>query len=126
MNKDQLVEELSKLTVLELAELKEALEEKWNVTAMPAAAAVVPGAAAPAEAADEATDFEVILKEVPAAKKLAVIKLVRELTGLGLKEAKELTEAAPKAVKEKAAKEEAEKIKKDFEAAGAVVELKAV
>lgn len=124
--KDQLVEELSKLTVLEMAELKTALEEKWGVKAAAAAVAVAAPAAGGAAAAPvaDATDFQIILQEVPADKKIGAIKVVRELTGLGLKEAKEIVEAAPKVVKETAPKAEAEDAKKKLEAAGAKVTLK--
>ena len=125
----ELVESLSKLTVLEMSELKKALEDKWGVKAAAAAVAVAaPAAGAAAPAAAESTDFQVILSGVPADKKIGVIKVVREITGLGLKEAKELAEAveggAPKAVKETAPKAEAEEIKKKLEAAGAKVTLK--
>jgi large subunit ribosomal protein L7/L12 len=128
MDKDALVDALSEMTVLEMAELKTALEDKWGVKAAAAATAVV--AAAPAEAAgaaaEEATDFEVILKDVPADKKIAVIKVVRDVTGLGLKEAKELVEGAPKTLKDSAPKAEADEIKGKVEATGATVELKGV
>jgi large subunit ribosomal protein L7/L12 len=128
MDKDALVDALSEMTVLEMAELKTALEDKWGVKAAAAAATVV--AAAPAEgagaAAEEATDFEVILKDVPADKKIAVIKVVRDVTGLGLKEAKELVEGAPKTLKDSAPKAEADEIKGKVEASGATVELKGV
>lgn len=126
---EKLVKELSELTVLEMAELKKALEETWGVEA---AAAPVAVAAAPAagggdaEAAEEATDFEVTLAEVPADKKIAVIKVVREVTGLGLKEAKEMVEGAPKVLKDKAPKAEADEIKSKLEAAGAKATLKGV
>lgn len=120
---EQLVEDLSQLTVLEMSELKIALEEKWGVKAAAAAVAVAaPTAAAPAEA--EATDFQVTLVELPADKKIGVIKVVREITGLGLKEAKEVVDSAPKVVKESAPKIEAEAIKKKLEEAGAKVTLK--
>jgi len=128
-NLEQLVEELSQLTVLEMSELKTALEEKWGVKAAAAAPAmmVAPGAAgAAAEAEEEATDFQVTLEEVPGDKKIAVIKVVREVTGLGLKEAKELVEGAPKVVKESAPKVEAEEIKKKIEDTGAKASLKGV
>ena len=118
---ENLLAEIEKLTVLELADLVKAIEEKFGVSA--AAAAVVaaaPGAAA--EAAAEKTSFNVVLKEA-GANKIAVIKVVREATGLGLKEAKDLVDGAPKTVKENANKEEADKIKADLEGAGAVVEL---
>lgn len=127
MNKEALVEELSKLTVLEMAELKEALEEKWGVKAAAAAAVVAAPAAGGGEAAaEEATDFQVVLASAPADKKIAVIKIVREVTGLGLKEAKELVEGAPKTLKDSAPKAEAEEIKKKVEETGGKVELKAV
>jgi large subunit ribosomal protein L7/L12 len=121
---EQLVSELSELSVLEMAELKTALEEKWGVKAAAAAAAPVAAAAAPAAAAAEATDFLVTLTESAADKKIGVIKVVREITGLGLKEAKDLVEGAPKVIKESAPKAEAEDIKKKLEAAGAKVTLK--
>lgn len=118
----KLVDELSNLTVLEAAELSKMLEEKWGVSA----AAPVAMAAAPAEAApvaEEQTEFDVVLAAI-GDKKINVIKEVRAITGLGLKEAKDLVEAAPKAVKEGASKDEAEKIKKQLEEAGATVEVK--
>ncbi len=114
----KLVEELSKLSVLEAVELSKALEETWGVSA----AAAVAVAAGPA-AAEEKTEFDVILAEA-GANKLAVIKAVKDITGLGLGEAKALVESAPKAVKEAASKDEAEKLKATLEAAGAKVELK--
>ncbi len=118
----QLVEELSQLTVLEMAELKTLLEDKWGVKA---AAAAAPAAAAPAAAAAaEATDFQVTLVEAPADKKIGVIKAVREITSLGLKEAKDLVDACPKVIKETCPKAEAEDIKKKLETAGAKVTLK--
>ncbi|MET3589915.1 large subunit ribosomal protein L7/L12 [Bartonella silvatica] len=118
----KIVEELSNLTLLEAAELSKLLEEKWGVSAAaPVAVAAVGGAAAPA--AEEKTEFDVILVE-GGAQKINVIKEVRALTGLGLKEAKDLVEGAPKPIKEGASKEEAEKIKSQLEAAGAKVELK--
>lgn len=126
-NLDQLAEELSSLTVLDMSKLKEMLENKWGVKAAAAAPvammAAASGAAAPA-AASESTDFQVTLSESPADKKIGVIKVLRELTGLGLKEAKELVEAAPKEIKPSAPKAEAEDIKKKLEAAGAKVTLK--
>lgn len=121
---DQLVESLSQLTVLEMAQLKEALENKWGVKAQAAVAVAAAPAAAGAAPAAEATDFEVILSESPADKKIGVIKVVRELTGLGLKEAKDLVDGAPKQVKASAPKAEAEKMKKQLEEAGAKVVLK--
>ena len=117
-----LVEELSKLTVLEAAELSKALEEAWGVSAAAAVAVAAPaGAAAPA--AEEQTEFDVILTG-DGGKKINVIKEVRAITGLGLTEAKTLVESAPKAVKEGVNKDEAEKVKKQLEEAGATVELK--
>jgi len=120
----KIADELSELTVIEAAELATLLEEKWGVSA--AAAAPVAVAAAPGaggEAAEEKDEFDVVLAGA-GDKKIEVIKVVRAITGLGLKEAKELVESAPKPVKEAAAKDEAEQIKKDLEAAGATVELK--
>lgn len=108
-----------------MAELKTALEEKWGVKAAAAAVAVAAAPAAGAAVA-EATDFQVTLAEVPADKKIGAIKIVRELTGLGLKEAKDLVDGAPKVLKETAPKAEADEIKAKFEAAGAKVTLKAV
>jgi large subunit ribosomal protein L7/L12 len=119
---DELVEQLSSLTVLEAADLAKMLEEKWGVSA----AAPVAAAAAPAAAAavvEEQTEFDVILAAA-GDKKINVIKEVRAITGLGLKEAKDLVEAAPKAVKEAVSKDEAAKLKKQLEDAGAKVELK--
>lgn len=124
--KEQLIAALSELSVLEMAELKSALEEKWGVKAAAAAAAPVAVAASSAAAAPaaEATEFQVTLAEAPADKKIGIIKVVREITGLGLKEAKDLVEAAPKVLKDTAPKAEAEEIKKKLEAAGAKVTLK--
>jgi large subunit ribosomal protein L7/L12 len=123
-NLEQLVEDLSKLTVLEAAELSSLLEEKWGVSAAaPVAVAAAPGAGGAAEAAAEKTEFTVVLAAA-GDKKINVIKEVRAITGLGLKEAKDLVEGAPKDVKADVGKEEAEKIKKQLEDAGAKVELK--
>ena len=122
----KLVDELSALTVLEAAELSKLLEEKWGVSAAaPVAVAAVgaAGGAAPAAAEEEKTEFDVILVDA-GDKKINVIKEVRAITGLGLKEAKDLVEGAPKPVKENVAKDEAEKIKKQLEAAGAKVTIK--
>ena len=116
----KLVDELSALTVMEAADLSKILEEKWGVSA---AAAVAAAPAAAAAAAEEKTEFDVILAEA-GANKINVIKEIRAITGLGLKEAKDLVEAAPKAVKEGIKKDEAESIKKTLEAAGAVIEIK--
>ena len=118
----KLVDELSALTVMEAAELSKMLEEKWGVTAA-AAVAVAGAAGAGAAAAEEKTEFDVILAEA-GANKINVIKEIRAITNLGLKEAKDLVDGAPKTVKEGAPKEEAEAIKAKLEAAGAKVELK--
>ncbi len=121
---DQIVEQLSGLTVIEAAQLSKKLEEKWGVSAAaPVAMAAAPGGGAAAPAAEAKTTFDVVLKEA-GANKIGVIKEVRAVTSLGLKEAKDLVEGAPKTVKEGATKEEAEEIKKKLEAAGAKVELK--
>jgi large subunit ribosomal protein L7/L12 len=120
----KLVDDLSKLTVLEAADLAKLLEEKWGVSAAAAVAvAAAPGAAAGAAPAEEKTEFTVVLTS-HGEKKIEVIKEVRALTGLGLKEAKELVEGAPKNVKEGVSKDEAEKVKTQLEKAGAKVELK--
>ena len=120
---EQLVTDLSGLTVLEAAELAKLLEEKWGVSAAAPVAAVAAAAAAPAAAAVEKTEFTVMLMEA-GDKKINVIKEVRAITGLGLKEAKDLVEGAPKPVKEDVSKEDAAKFKKQLEEAGATVELK--
>ncbi len=121
----KIVEDLSNLTVLEAAELSKMLEEKWGVSAAApvAVAAAAGGAAAGGEAAEEKTEFDVVLAAA-GDKKIEVIKEVRAITGLGLKEAKDLVEGAPKTVKEACGKDEAEELKKKLEAAGAKVELK--
>jgi len=120
----KLVDDLSALTVLEAAELSKLLEEKWGVSAAaPVAVAAAGGGAAAAPAAEEKTEFDVVLAAA-GEKKINVIKEVRAITGLGLKEAKDLVEAAPKAVKEGVSKDEADKFKKQLEEAGATVELK--
>ena len=118
---NKIIDELSKLTVVEAAELSKQLDEKWGVTAAAPVAAAAPGAAAPA--AEEKSDFTIFLASA-GAKKINVIKEVRAITGLGLKEAKDLVEAAPKEVKKGVAKKDAEEAKKKLEAAGAKVELK--
>lgn len=124
ITKEQVVEWLSAQTVLEVADLVKDLEEKWGVSAAaPVAVAAGPAGAAAAEAVEEKDEFDVILK-AHGSNKIATIKEVRALTGLGLKEAKELVESAPKPVKEGASKDEAEEIKKKLEAAGAEVEVK--
>jgi large subunit ribosomal protein L7/L12 len=120
---NKIVEELSTLTVLEAAELSKLLEEKWGVSAAAAVAVAGPAAVAAGPAAEEQTEFDVILTG-DGGKKINVIKEVRAITGLGLGEAKALVEGAPKAVKEGVNKDEAEKIKKQIEEAGGTVELK--
>jgi len=120
---EKIAEDLSSLTVLEAAELTKLLEEKWGVSAAAAAVAMPGAAAAGAEAVEEKTEFDVVLAEI-GDKKINVIKEVRAITGLGLKEAKDMVESAPKAVKEGVDKDEAEKIKKQLEDVGAKVELK--
>ncbi len=122
-NLEKIVEDLSSLTVLEAAELAKLLEEKWGVSAAAAVAVAAGPAAAAAAPAEEQTEFTVVLAAI-GEKKIEVIKEVRAVTGLGLKEAKDLVEAAPKPVKEGVSKEEAEKIKAALEKAGATVELK--
>ena len=117
---DKMLEEIDSLTVVELAELVKGIEEKYGVTAAAVAAPAAGGAAG--EAAAEKSDFTVVLKET-GANKIAVIKVIREVTGLGLKEAKEIADGAPKTIKEGVAKEEAEEMKAKFVEAGAVVEL---
>ncbi|MER9028926.1 50S ribosomal protein L7/L12 [Mesorhizobium sp. M0674] len=120
----KIVDDLSKLTVLEAAELSKLLEEKWGVSAAaPVAVAAAGGTAAAAAPAEEKTEFDVVLTEA-GAQKINVIKEVRAITGLGLKEAKDLVEAAPKPVKEAVSKADAEKFKAQLEAAGAKVDLK--
>ena len=116
-----ILDEIKSLTILEVADLVKALEEEFGVSAAPVAAVAVGGAAAPA--AEEKTEFDVVLASF-GDNKLGVIKAVREITGLGLKEAKELVEGAPKTVKEAVAKDEAEKIKETLTAVGATVEIK--
>ena len=122
MNKDQIMEAIEKMSVLELADLVKALEEKFGVSAAaPVAVAAAPAAAG--AAAEEKTEFDVILTNAGASK-INVIKVVREITGLGLKEAKEIVDGAPKAIKEKVAKADADAIKAKLEEAGATVEVK--
>ena len=120
---NKIVEDLSSLSVMEAAELSKLLEEKWGVSAAAPAAAAAPSGGGEEVAAEEKTEFDVILAETGSSK-IAVIKEVRTITGLGLKEAKDLVEAAPKPLKQGIAKAEAEEIKKSLEAAGAKVELK--
>jgi len=118
-----IAENLSSLTVMEAAQLVKMLEEKWGVSAAAPVAVAAAGAAPAAAAVEEKTEFDVLLKEV-GEKKINVIKVVREVTSLGLKEAKDLVDGAPKTVKEGVSKDEAETIKKKFEAEGAKVEIK--
>jgi large subunit ribosomal protein L7/L12 len=121
MTNEEIIQELSGKTVLEINELVKALEEAWGVSA--AAPVAVAAVAAPAAAAEEKTEFDVILAEA-GAQKIAVIKEIRAITGLGLKDAKDLVDGAPKTVKEGASKEDAQKIKEQLEKAGAKVEIK--
>ncbi len=129
---DEILEALKSLSLLEASELVKQIEEAFGVDAsasgggmMMMAPGMMPGAAAaPAEEVEEKTEFDVVLEDVPADKKIAILKVVRTITGLGLKEAKDLVEAAPKAVKEAVAKEAAEDIKKQLEEAGAKVSVK--
>jgi large subunit ribosomal protein L7/L12 len=126
LSKEEIIEAISGLTVLELADLVKALEEKFGVSAAaPVAVAGIPGgaAAAAAPAAEEQTEFDAVLEKV-GEKKIQVIKVVREMTGLGLKEAKDLVDGAPKPVKEKVSRQEAEAIKAKLEAEGATVAIK--
>ncbi|MBA3859580.1 MAG: 50S ribosomal protein L7/L12 [Cyanobacteria bacterium PR.3.49] len=121
---DDLLEQIGSLTLLEAADLKKKMEEKFGVTAAaPMAFAAAPAAGGGAAAAEEKTEFDVVLTSV-GDKKIEVLKLVRELTGLGLKEAKDLVDAAPKPLKEKVKKEEADQMKEKLEAAGAKIEIK--
>ena len=124
---DNVFEQLGQMTVLELVELKNKIEEEWGITAAAPVAVAAPGAAAPAAgdgaAAEEQTSFDVVLNEA-GAQKIQVIKVVRAITGLGLKEAKDLVDSAPKPVKEGIAREEADSIKAQLEEAGATVEVK--
>jgi len=128
---DEILEKLQSLTLLEASELVKQIEDTFGVSAaapaggmmMMAGAAAAPGAA-PAEEVEEKTEFDVVLEEVPADKKIAILKVVRTLTGLGLKEAKEVVESAPKAIKEAVAKDAAEDTKKQLEEAGAKVSIK--
>jgi large subunit ribosomal protein L7/L12 len=123
MNKEQLIADIKAMSVLELSELVKALEEEFGVSAAATAVAVAGPAAAAAEEVEEKTEFDVILKDI-GAEKIKVIKVVREQTGLGLKEAKEVVDNAPKAVKEGISKEDAEKLVEAFKAVGATCEIK--
>ena len=126
LTNDQILEAISNMTVLEVSELVKAMEDKFGVTASAPVAAVVaaPGAGGEAEAAEEQTEFDVILKGFADGKKIPVIKVVRSITGLGLKEAKELVESGDKTLKEAVSKEEAESLKEKLEEAGGTVEVK--
>ena len=124
LKKEEILEAISGMTLLEVSELVKAMEEKFGVTAQaPVAVAAAPAAGAAGAESEEQTEFDVILKSFDDTKKIAVIKEVRAITGLGLKEAKELVDNAPKAVKEGVTKDEAQEMKQQLEAAGAVVEL---
>jgi large subunit ribosomal protein L7/L12 len=123
LSKDEILEAIGNMSVVELADLIEAFKSKFNVTIAAVAPAAAPAGAAPAAAEEEQTEFAVILKEA-GAKKIQVIKVVRELTGLGLKEAKDLVDGAPKTVKDGVAKAEAQSMKAKLEEQGAAVELK--
>ena len=124
ISREQVVDFLSNLPVIQMSDLITELEDKWGVKAAPAAVAMVgPGPADEADAVEEQTEFDVILADF-GGKKIQVIKAVREITGLGLKEAKELVEGVPKTIKEQVAKEEADEVKKKLEDAGATVEVK--
>ncbi|MDH5668449.1 MAG: 50S ribosomal protein L7/L12 [Nitrospira sp.] len=125
LSQEELIKAIEGMSVLDLAELVKGLEERFGVTAAaPVAVAAMPAGAAAAAPAEEKTEFDVILAAVPADKKIQVIKVVRELTSLGLKEAKELVEGAPKPVKTAVAKDEAETVKKKLEESGAKAEIK--
>jgi len=125
MSVEAILESIEKLTLLEAAELVKAMEEKFGVSAAaPVAVAAAPAAAGAAPAEEAASEVNVILASVPADKKIAVLKEVRAITGLGLKEAKDLVDGAPKPIKEQVKKEDAEAMKKQLEAAGATVEIK--
>ena len=124
VSREEIVEALSNMSVIEVTELVKELEEKWDVSAAaPMAVAAAPGAGDAAVAAEEQTEFDVVMTSFGASK-VSVIKVVRTLTGLGLKEAKDMVEGAPSTVKEGVSKDEAEKVKKELEEAGASVELK--
>ncbi len=123
---EEILEKLKSLTLLEAADLVKQIEETFGVSAAPAAGVVMaaPGAPGAAEEAEEKTEFDVVLDEVPADKKIAVLKVVRTLTGLGLKEAKEMVESTPKSIKEGVSKEDAEEARKSLEDAGGKASLK--
>jgi len=124
LSKDEILDAISNMTLIQITELISAMEEKFGVTAAAPVAAVAVAAGAPAAAAEEQTEFTVSLVEYPADKKVTVIKVIREITGLGLKEAKDLVEAVPATVKEGVSKADAEAIKKKLEEAGAKVGVK--
>jgi large subunit ribosomal protein L7/L12 len=125
VSKDEILDAISKMTLMEVVELISDMEKKFGVTAAaPVAVAAAPGAAAAAAPAEEKTEFTVLLKEYPADKKVTVIKVIREITGLGLKEAKDLVEGVPSTVKEAVSKADSDAIKKKLEDAGAKVEIK--
>jgi large subunit ribosomal protein L7/L12 len=125
VSKDEILDAISKMSVIEVVDLISDMEKKFGVTAAaPVAFAAAPGAAAAAAPAEEKTEFTVVLKEYPADKKVTVIKVIRELTGLGLKEAKDLVEGVPSTVKEAVSKADSETMKKKLEDAGAKVEIK--
>src|SRR5499427_3447202 len=125
VNKDEILDAISKMTLMEVVELISDMEKKFGVTAAaPVAVAAGPAAAAAAAPVEEKTEFTVTLKEYPADKKVTVIKVIREITGLGLKEAKDLVEGAPSTVKEAVSKADSEAMKKKLEEAGAKVEIK--
>lgn len=123
LSKDEILDAIGNMSVFELSEMIEAFKEKFNVTIAAAAPAAAAAAAPAAAAAEEQTEFEIVLKEV-GAKKIQVIKVVREITGLGLKEAKDLVDAAPKSVKDSLSKDDAAALKAKLEAEGATVEVK--
>ena len=120
---DKVFDELGKMTVLELVELKKKIEDEWGITAAAPVAVAAPGGGGGGEAAEEKTSFDVVLTEA-GGQKIQVIKVVRAITGLGLKEAKDLVEGAPQIVKDAVSKADSDKFKKDLEAAGATVEVK--
>ena len=124
LSKEELIEQIKQLSVLELAELVKALEEEFGVSAQAAAVAVAPAAGGAAAAEEEKTEFDVVLTAIDASKRVKVIKAVKDITGLGLKDAKEFVESIPKAVKEGIDKGQAEEIKKALEEAGGTVEIK--
>jgi len=123
-SKEQILESISNMTIMEVVDLVKMMEEKFGVTAAAPVAAAAAAAGAAAPAAEEKTEFTVILKAYPAEKKVTVIKVIREITGLGLKEAKDLVEGAPSTVKESVSKADSEKFKKQLEDSGATVEVK--